>query len=234
MSHPAPHPLALFSLRPLNEQARDVVKHPFNKHFVSRYENTYALDIGHAQPISGSNATLATLGRNGDILLEGRSISKIQCSFEIDYETNIVMFFDRSHSQTCQVFGPNARPFEFGRPRKVVVSREINTVIGIGGIGRDLIQFRLHWHGAGDTETVERVEKRKNAILEENPRFARTVDVTDTALPTGMVTRIHEPGPRQPKIRAERVGDPLGVGSFGKVYAGFNVDTGQLMAIKVV
>lgn len=233
MPRPEPHPLALFSLIPISRPAKEAVDHPSNEHLVCWLGGQPVLDIGHTRSISRDNATLATLGRNGDVILEGRNIAKIQCSFEIDSETKVVMFYDRSHSQTCQVFGKNARPFEFGRPRKVVVQNNLNTIIGMGGVSRDLIQFELIWHGDPD-KTMERVKERGNTTLEENPRFARTVDEADTVPPTGMVTRIHTPGPKQSKIRFETVGDRIGAGQFGEVYKAVNVDTGQLMAAKIV
>jgi hypothetical protein len=133
--------------------------------------------------MSGDNTTLATLGRNGDIVVEGSSIAKLQCSFEIDLDTRVVMFYDTSHSQTSQVSGDNATPFEYGRPRKVVVQEKVNTIIGLGGVGRNLVQFELEWH-CGLAEMTERVKNRRSAFLEENPRFARTIEETDTVLPS--------------------------------------------------
>jgi hypothetical protein len=91
MPRPQPHPLALFSLIPQNARAKDVVAHPCNSHLVSTLRNgTLALDIGFNIRSQSCN-TLATLGRNGDIILEGSSIAKVQCSFEIDLDTNVVM-----------------------------------------------------------------------------------------------------------------------------------------------
>lgn len=197
MPRPKPHPLALFSLFPFNERAKAVVAHQSNEHLVSELENgRLALDIGHTRPISGDNTTLATLGRNGDVLVDNSSIAKIQCSFEIDLDTKIVMFYDRSHGQTSQVFGKNATPFEYGRLRKVVVQSDANNIIGMGGVGRDLIQFKLIWH-CPPTETMGRVENREGAPLEENPRLARTIDETATVLPSRMETRIHTQRPQQ-------------------------------------
>lgn len=96
-----PRPLALFYLRPLNERARNVVAHPCNAHIISTLvDDSITLDVGHVRSVSGDNATLATLGRNGDILVDGPDIARIQCSFEIDRETSVVMFRDRSRSQT--------------------------------------------------------------------------------------------------------------------------------------
>jgi len=184
MPRPAPHPLALFSLKPLNPRAEAVLAHPDNKRLVSQLKSgELALDIGHTRSTSGDNTTIATLGRCGDIVVEGPSIAKIQCSFEIDLDTNVVMFYDRSHSQTSQVLGQNATPFEYGRPRKIVVQEEVNTIIGLGGVGRNLVQFELEWHYDAP-EAMEIVRNRASTALgyEENPRLAQTVDRTDTVL----------------------------------------------------
>jgi len=102
MPRPRPHPLALFSLEPENERAKNVVAHPCNSHLVStlRDDGAIALDIGFNIRSKSCN-TLATLGRGeADIILEGSSIAKVQCSFEIDLDTNVVMLYDRSHGQT--------------------------------------------------------------------------------------------------------------------------------------
>lgn len=211
-----------------------MLAHQSNEHLVSWLKDgTLALDIGHIRPMSGDNATLATLGRNGDVIVEGSSIAKIQCSFEIDIDTKVIMFYDRSHGQTSQVFGENATPFEYGRLRKVVVQEKVNTIIGMGGVGRNLVQFELKWHCRPD-DTMERVKDRESAHLGENPRLARTIDETDTVLPSRRETRIHTPGLQQPKMRYATIGDSLGSGQFGIVYKAVNLDSGKLMAVKIM
>ncbi|KAH8669292.1 kinase-like domain-containing protein [Ilyonectria robusta] len=234
MPRPEPHPLALFSLVPLNERANAVLAHQSNQHLVSWLKDgTLALDVGHIRPMSGGNVTLATLGRNGDVIVEGSSIAKIQCSFEIEIDTKVIMFYDRSHAQTSQVFGDNATPFEYGRLRKVVVQEKVNTIISMGGVGRNLVQFELKWHCRPD-DTMERVKDRESGPLAENPRLARTIDEIDTVLPSRRETRIHTPGLQMPKTRYATIGDSLGSGQFGIVYKAVNLDTGKLMAVKIM
>ncbi len=232
-----PHPLALFSLLPHqeNERAKFVVSHPDNIHHVSTFSNgKEALDIGFH--IRGkSSTTLATLGRGveADIYMEGSSIAKVQCSFEIDLEAGVVMLYDRSHGCTTQVFGENATPFEHGRIRKVLVQQDLNTIIGMGGEGRDLVQFELEWH-QDPTRTAESI-KNYDALpcgRVENPRFARTVDEAPTDLPSRRETRPHTP--TQLKMRYVPVGPPLGSGQFGTVYKAIDVDSGKFMAVKIV
>lgn len=234
-----PHPLALFSLGPVEkcERAKHAIAHPDNAHLVSRgSKGTPVLDVGFH--IRGkSSTTLATLGRGveADIYLEGPSIAKVQCSFEIDLDTGVVMFFDRSHGCTSQVSGENAAPFEQGRVRKVLVQANVNTVIGMGGERRDLFQFELEWHQT-QSQAVN-VIKQHNILpwgRLANPRAARTIDVAPTDLVTQRQTRIHTSGQQQPKIRYALLEPELGSGQFGTVYKAVDVDSGKLMAVKIL
>lgn len=72
--------------------------------------------------------------------------------------TGVIMLYDRSNSQTTQVYGENACKFETGRLRRVVVAENLNTKIGIGGQACDLTQFQLRWHNNAD-------EILKNSLL---------------------------------------------------------------------
>ncbi|TGJ88657.1 hypothetical protein E0Z10_g5 [Xylaria hypoxylon] len=233
MPRPQPHPLALFSLTATNQRAHDVITHPINDHLASTLsDGNLALDIGHVISTSGDGMTLATLGRNADIFVPGTTISKVQCSFEIDPVTNIIMFYDRSHNRSTQVSGKNAKPFEYGRPRKVVVSNVTNTIIGMGGQKRDLVCFKLIWHY--DTiRAMEKVKDRQSGALEENRHLARTIDEADTSAPTRMETRIHTTGPQQPQLRYTSL-ETLGRGISGSVKKVVDVDTGRLMALKLL
>lgn len=227
-----PHPLALFSLAPRGERAKSVISNPLNQHLVSTLNHQRVLDVGHVRSKESNNSnTLVTLGRDADICLEGRSISKIHCSFEIDAPSKVVMFYDRSHTQTSQVFGANAIPFIPSRSRKVVVQQDLNTIIGMGGEKRDHYQFELHWHTNDEDELKEQIKSREVATLEENPRFARTVDAADTVLPSRRETRIHTP--QQPTLRYHTM-ETLGAGQFGDVQKAVDVDTGLIMAVKLI
>lgn len=197
-------------------------------------DGTPVLEVGfHIR--SASKHTLATLGRgNADIFVEGSSIAKIQCSFEIEATSGAIMLYDRSHAQTTQVFGDNATPFEYGRLRKVLVQKKLNTEIGMGGKRKDLVQFELEWY-ENSVGTAEMIKNRESIAQgwEENPRLARTIDESETVLPSQMITRIHTPGLQSLKMRYAK-GDILGTGQFGEVYKAIDVDTGQLMAVKIL
>ncbi|ROW08765.1 hypothetical protein VPNG_06404 [Cytospora leucostoma] len=231
MPLPKPHRSALFSLYPLNQRAEEVVTHPSNAYLASCLDDALVLNICYGRSASGDKGTLATIGRNGDIIVEGSTIARVQCSFEIDLQTKIIMFYDRSHSQTCQVYGENATPFEHTRPsRKVVVRKNVNTIIGMGGVARNLIKFELRWHNGDPDETNDPIDA---AVCEGNPRLARTMDEAEIALPSQR-TRVHTRGSQQMKIRFQKTGNRIGVGQFGEVYKAVDLDAGKLVAVKIL
>ena len=107
MPRPEPHYLALFSLIPNNDRARNVLAHPNNIHLVSlipnakHFENPEAVDYGlnigfHIG--SKSRYTLATLGRSG-----AESQSKGQTS----HGSNAPLRFTRTRARLCSTI---ARP----------------------------------------------------------------------------------------------------------------------------
>lgn len=207
-----PIPLTLFSLVPLNDRAKDVIAHPNNHHLISTsIEGNQNLDISfHIR--STSQNTLATRGRcDSDITLQGASISRLQCYFEINPTTGVIMLYDRSNSQTTQVFGEDACQFETGRLRRVVVAENLNTEIGIGGQACDLIQFHLRWHNNAN-ELLTKYSIRELPYELENPFVARTVDEEPTAAPTQLKTKLHTPG--EYISMRYKVGGRLGAGNF--------------------
>ncbi|KAI1734089.1 kinase-like domain-containing protein [Xylaria scruposa] len=227
------HPLALFSLVPMNDRAFEVLDSPHNKRFVREVNGKRVLEIGHIRSISENASTLAIMGRDGDIILAGKNISKKQCSFEINQDTNVVMFYDRSFRNTCQVYefpGSETKKFELRRHRKVAVGAKLNRVIGLGGPDCNIYQFRLDWKENLHL-TLNKVKKRECLDLEENTRLAETIDDSDTVLPSQMETRVHNTVPRDLPLRWARV-NTLGSGSFGEVYRAVNVDNGTLLAVK--
>ncbi|KKZ66658.1 hypothetical protein EMCG_00221 [[Emmonsia] crescens] len=226
-----PHPQALFSLVPLNGNAQAVINHPANIHLLSSFtdnlHNTHVvLNVGFH---IGSDAryTLATLGRNGDITVDGPNISRIQCSFEVHPESDVVMLYDESNSQTTQVFGKSAMPFKPGRLRKVVVDEDINCMFGMGGIGCDQVQFLLAWHRV-DFNAKEEVGNRVDSPLQ-----ARTADDVPTVVPSEPPTPGQWPSNQEPKIRY-KILSALDQGSFGVVSKAVDMDSGRPMAVKCI
>ncbi len=228
---------ALFLLVPNNPKAESVVDAEDNEHLVSfSAKGVKAFDIGFHINSQYSTNTLVTLGRdNCDIFLKPTSISKIQCSFEIDdLNTGIVMLYDRSHSLSTHVSGMNNRPFEAGRfPRKVLVHPGCNDKISMGGKKGDLIMFKIEWLLKEDQinrVTREHRDASKGSIT--NPRKTRTRDPTDTILPSMKMT------PDQAFIQPSQLAlrylkrNMVGSGSYGCVWRVIGVDSGRVMAMK--
>ena len=231
------HARPLFHLGPSNVRAKAVIAHPFNAAFVSVLQNgTRVLDIGRVRSKSADSSVLATLSRgDADIYVEGSTISKIQCSFELNSKTGVIMLYDRSHGRTTEVFGEHAVRFENARPRKLVVQKKLNTIVGMGGERRNLVQFELYW----PCEPVSAMQEAKDrgsarSAYEDNPRFARTVDEAETVLPSTRETRFHTPAPHQLMMRYVKLGPSLGAGAFGTVSKAIDVDSGNLMAVKIL
>ena len=220
-----------FWLVPKGARAEEVLAHPNNTHLITWCEGQRRIGVG-AFRSEDRPATLATLGRAGDIYVDGSSTAKVQCSFEIDSMTNVIMFWDRSRSHTSHVLGKNATPFEPDQPRKVVVQSSLNTTIGLGGGRHTIVMFDLEWT-ANPAQSMEKTRTRDIRFLEENPRLAGTIIDVDTVLPSRLQTRIHTPGFPQHKIRYGVV-QSLGSGQCAEVRKVVDAYTGQLMALKTV
>jgi hypothetical protein len=100
----------------------------------------------------------------------------------------------------------------YGLPRKVVIQNGINTFLGIGGVKRNHIQFKVHCHLSA-AATIDKVKDRGDVTTEENPCLARTINEIFTILPSQRETRIHTPGPQQSAIRYANI-KVLGQGQF--------------------
>ena len=237
-AHQNPWQSALFSLIPLNDSATDAVNDVVNKEYVSlsRKHQELSFDIGFHIDNKSSKNTLVTFGRNDcNIVLQDETISRLHCSFEMDdLDTGIVMFHDRSHARNTRVSGEFSQPFEDGRsPRRVLVYRDCNDLISMGGKYGNLYQFRIEW--ILDEDKVKAAAERHKVEKKEviiNPRTARTHDPTETILPSQMITpdqafqKHRSTGMRYFKMAL------IGVGSFGKVWRVIDVDSGKLMAMK--
>src|SRR6266566_7879467 len=84
MPPPETHPQAIFTLRPLNDRADTVVADIQNQHLVSCIPNRgsqLGLDIGHVPSARNDGVTLATMGRMGDVRMQGSAVARIQCAF---------------------------------------------------------------------------------------------------------------------------------------------------------
>lgn len=120
----------LFYMLPISDLAHEVLKDPDNAYLVDRSGPTPRIAIGHFQSKCGSRSTLVEIGRDGDITLRGNGYSRKQCSFGVDGNSHVIMFYDDSSAGTSSVLGPDSMPIGPGRPRKIVVQPDLNTMIG--------------------------------------------------------------------------------------------------------
>lgn len=98
---------ALFSLKPCSSAANRVVADDRNSDF--RLElgecGTRVLNVGHIPSKSRGPNVLVTLGRDADIIVMGKSISKLQWQFVVNRDTGLVLFEDRLFNRSSRVFG---------------------------------------------------------------------------------------------------------------------------------
>ena len=219
----SPHPFALFWLVPDGDKAHEVVQDPQNSDLVSLTGyNERAFDIGfHIRPHSRN--TLVTLGRDekSDIVIQGKHISRHQCSFEIDdLETGVVMFYDWSIYHTTEVSGFKTMPFDNLRDPKILVRPTFNNEIRIGTAKDGFVKFRLEWI-INDDVSVARTVRSQAVNSREGSQSSRT------EVPSRCITRI-DGHLNMRYIKTARIGH----GSFGTVYEAIDVDSGKIMALK--
>ncbi|EOD46544.1 putative calcium calmodulin-dependent protein kinase protein [Neofusicoccum parvum UCRNP2] len=222
------HELALFSLVPINDSAKGVLGYFGNRRLLSLLRDPenpvrvrQALNVGfNVDSKTKTRGTLATIGRAGDIIIPDDRISRIQCSFEINVQSQEVMLYDRSTLHTTSVRGPDAHDFSPGLPRKVLVAPGLNTEIWLG----EEYSFALHWHKHALDIGAEL------ELFQEDLLQRLTIEAASPARDT--VSR-HALPDLKPNIRFQRR-KALGSGSFGKVYKAANIDTGDLFAVKLV
>ncbi|OAG35078.1 hypothetical protein AYO21_10751 [Fonsecaea monophora] len=224
---PEPHPSAVFSLVPMNSRAKAVLDHPSNSHLISVVHNpdnplnNLGINVGpHIN--SSSQYALATLGRRGtDITLEGATISRTHCSFDINQEFGTILLYDRSTAQATNFFGEDRQSFEKGQIRRVVVAPEVNTLLGIGGHDGQQLLFKLLWH--------KEVINWKDMLKIQSQNSCDTRTVPSSRCPTSLNT------PTAPSYTYRHVKlHKIGTETFGDVWQAVETDTGMLKAVKVV
>ena len=88
-----------------NQRVRNFIFHPDNSHHVSTLSNgVLVLDVGfHIRGKSSTTLAILERGVEAHNCVEGSSIANIQCSFELNLDTGIIMLYDRSFANSTQV-----------------------------------------------------------------------------------------------------------------------------------
>ncbi|KAI0552114.1 hypothetical protein F4679DRAFT_592611 [Xylaria curta] len=209
---------AMIALVPINNRAHEALRLLRNRYLISTQNDQQVFDIGLVP--STDSGTLATLGRRGDIVLEGSDIAKTHCSIEFNLEANVVMFCNKLRHYSSIVYGRDA-PMECGRPAKIVLCQGINYIIGIGDLSNDPYQFELIWYQNPPQTTIGTAEGQGFIMLEENPHLTKTIDESETA-PQSQ-TQFHTAG-------AQQLPDFLEYGTYGDICKEVDLDLGRTIA----
>ncbi|KAG6015422.1 hypothetical protein E4U43_005355 [Claviceps pusilla] len=178
--------------------------------------------------------TIVTMGRgNADVMVEGVTISRTQCSFEIKRDTNLIMLCDKSRAANTHVGSEKkCLPFVDGQPRQVTIWKDLNDILGIDSPGIDIT-----WSSIFSAQLREMTTNRQSSrngtvkcLAPENP--TATVAAMETIIPSADLRfRVHTAPARNVALRYHAI-DRLGQGNFGTVYKAAIVATGDVIAVK--
>ena len=151
---------------------------------------------------------LATLGREGDITIEGPTVSPIQCSFQINPLSNEILLCDNSSNKSIDTNGGPSVTYDPARqPRRVVIRHGVNNIFKASSSKNEYVHFEIIWHPYA-------VELRDQISFSRLRRDPTPVDQT-------IMTR---------HFRTKE----LGSGAFGTVHPTIDIDSGDILAVKVV
>ncbi|KAM3503610.1 hypothetical protein MY10362_004082 [Beauveria mimosiformis] len=223
----------LFSLRPRNHEADDVLRQ--NEDIVTLVMMEKAIDFGHFEPnLKGeNNSCIATLGSHpgADIPVpkEGPRASDIQCEFLVSND-NCIELVDKSSNVSCRVYGGANGDVNFlsdNRRHAYSSSPFCRIEFNIGQ--SNWADFDIVWqYGPSLASTLE---ARRNAVLPPRNR-----DPDDTKDPKPQSQRLPRYAADTSPTRVARYefdNRPLGRGQFGVVYRVKDRKTNQLYAVKV-
>ncbi|KEY72207.1 hypothetical protein S7711_00208 [Stachybotrys chartarum IBT 7711] len=225
-------PPALFSLEPIGASSMQAVVHQGNEHLISYLrDGSPIINVGHVRSASDVDLgdTLATLGRDGDVVVQGDAIASVQCAFAIDPETHLVMFHDRSHNMSSRVLGIKAVPFEANRPRKAVVRQGCNELISMGGEGGEILLFRLTWFLTPE-ESRQMTANRPWTVLQLHPLLAKTMKESARIFPPRTIAARAS----KPPLMTYHIEREIGFGRFSTVYRALDLDTWKPVAVKIL
>jgi hypothetical protein len=227
-------PSTLFHLVPLNDVAREALRHPDNQRFVSpTAEGDLGLEVGfHVSSVPGR--VIARLGRNADLILQRRNVSAVHVAFELHPDTLVVLLSVRAKRLSSVVvsYGSTKQP-------EKEETIEGDCVLCYGKeYDIDIVsyKFSLIWR------QTEPEPLRALAVRDYQMALQQQVNVRSRNLPTEgdsevhtwHNTRIHTA--RRILFReadkAPRV--VIGAGQFGAVYRAVDLESGHAFAVKVI
>ena len=226
----------LFHLVPANEAAHDALLHPDNSRFVSASaakgqlgRSEPGLEIGFHVPSISSGRVITRIGRDADLILPGRPISKVHVAFEIHPETLVVLLSVRSkHLSSVKVASLKSEEQKLDGDCVIIYGQDYRiTIVSY--------EFELIWR--------EIKSPRDLAIQGYKHSLERLQDVRSRDLPTEFDeskvytwydTRLHT---ARKGLFREAEGVPrvlIGRGQFGEVFRTVDLESGNPLAVKVV
>ncbi|KAK3314421.1 kinase-like domain-containing protein [Apodospora peruviana] len=250
-----PSTKTLFHLQPLSSDARDALQHPDNRRFVSSNYGRPGLEIGFHVPSVPGGRTIARLGRDADLILCGKSLSRVHVAFEIHPETLVVLLSVRSSQLnpgvTVQPPPEDTRTDDKtdldGTPDSAVEQIQGDCVIQYGqeyeiSIGPTNV-FRVRWHqidGLSGTAAAAVLRERAVQGYRESQKQAdalisrlQPTEITSSDLRSWYATRLHTA--KSFSIReVPAARKSIGRGAFGEVFRGVDNLSGGAFAVKQI
>ncbi|RMD39837.1 hypothetical protein DV735_g5289, partial [Chaetothyriales sp. CBS 134920] len=228
------HAETLFHLEPLDATTRAILDHTDNTPFVSlSSEGRLALEIGyHVSSKPRGGRVIARLGRDADLILPAKTIAQVHLAFEVHPISHAILLCVRAeNTQSVKVEPGGFRPG--GHLRQVVLDPGINNYEITVGENVRPFHFAVRWR-LDISSTAYAVDNGFQAAQARavNPRWFKTEDDSDYDIRSWYTTRLQSGVIAS--VRHAQLGQKLGVGSYGSVHRGIDLDSGHLIAVKVV
>lgn len=236
MTRPA-HTDTLFHLEPADHFTSGVLSHHNNGRLVSLSpQGEPALEIGyHVHQIARGGQVLARLGRgrSADLVLDDQKISETHIAFEVHPVSHAILLCISARNSSSVTIQPNKvlRTDDGFRQFVLIPGQEYTISIqALAGI----LKFHLRWRL--DLSSIARAVDAGFQAAETRvviTQFAKTHVDEDNDIGSWYNTRLSssrlENGVRNVQLRKV-----LGVGAFGNVHEGLDLDSGHLVAVKIV
>ncbi|KAK3361424.1 kinase-like domain-containing protein [Lasiosphaeria ovina] len=237
MARPA-HPDTLFHLEPEDDSTRAaVLRHPRNAPFISTSsEGKPAVEIGYhvcSRPCGGQ--VLARLGSDTDLILPGKTISKIHIAFEVHPVTHAILISVRTtNRKSVQVSPWGFRQDGEFRQLVLIPGTRYKIVVGDQNYARPF-RFSIRWRLDLPAPAVQLAVDGgfKAAEARGRPNYLNTDDPTKLEIGSYYVTRLPS-GVVGNCVRFAELGNRLGAGTYGQVYQSIDIDSSLYIAAKVV
>lgn len=174
---------------------------------------------------------VARLGRDADLILPGKNISRVHVAFEVHPVSRKILLWvcaERMESVTIKPGGFR----KDGDFRQLALEPGTKYDIRIGGSIQPF-RFKLQWlQDAPSVRQCVDAGFRTAQTRAMNLRWVKTEDENDSELRSWY--NIILPSGAKVSVRAVIQGRKLGAGTFGNVHKATDVDLGHIIAVKVV